>query len=160
MKKILISACLVGDRVRYDGRRVPVTAGLLKRWLQKEILLPFCPEVSGGLDTPRLSAQIVGGTGEDVLNKTACLKDMQGRDVTQSFVRGAELCLSLAKRKNIQIAVLKEKSPSCGVHTIYDGSFTEKRIPGMGVTAAILHQNGIQVFSENELDRIEDLIDF
>jgi uncharacterized protein YbbK (DUF523 family) len=160
MKKILISACLVGDRVRYDGQRVPVTAGLLKRWLQKGILLPFCPEVSGGLDTPRLAAQIVNGTGRDVLNKTACVRDLQGRDVTLSFVRGAELCLSLVKRKNIQIAVLKEKSPSCGVHTIYDGSFTETRIPGMGVTAAILHQNGIKVFSENELDLVEAAIDF
>ncbi|WP_457554073.1 DUF523 domain-containing protein [Desulfobacula sp.] len=153
MKKILISACLAGDKVRYDGRQVPLTNALLSQWDGKGLLVKVCPEVSGGLKIPRLEAQIVGGNGWDVLKGAARVIDIQGHDVTSFFIRGAEYALSIAGRFGIDVAVLKEKSPSCGVHHIYDGQFASRRIPGCGVTTAVLKQNGIKVFSENELDQ-------
>ncbi|MBU1342665.1 MAG: DUF523 domain-containing protein [Proteobacteria bacterium] len=153
MKKILISACLAGDRVRYDGKQVPFENAVLLGWHQKGLLVNVCPEVSGGMKTPRLPAQIVNGNGRDVLNGTASVMDIHGNDVTLQFIRGAEYAFSLAKKFGIQMAVLKEKSPSCGVHSIYDGNFASTLIPGFGVTAAMLRQNGIKVFSENEIDQ-------
>ena len=117
------------------------------------MLVKVCPEVSGGLNIPRAEAQIVDGNGRDVLKGKAKVLDIQGRDLTSFFIRGAEYALSLAARFGIEMAILKEKSPSCGVHHIYDGQFVSNLIPGSGVTAAMLKQNGIKVFSENELDK-------
>ena len=154
MKKILISACLEGDRVRYDGKRAHLKDSLLKEWRLKGLLVKVCPEVSGGLKIPRPEAQIVNGNGLDVLKGTAKVIDINGFDVTFSFVRGAEYALSIAKRFGIQMAILKEKSPSCGVHHIYDGQFASHLMPGFGVTTALLKQNKIVVFSENELDQV------
>lgn len=154
MKRILISACLAGDRVRYDGKTKPVTDPMIKQLSLKGLLVKVCPEVLSGLKTPRPPAQIVNGSGLDVLNGTAAVMDINGHDVTVSFVRGAEYALSLVKKYGIEVAVLKEKSPSCGVHYIYDGQFTARLIPGSGVTTALLKQYGIPVFSENELDQL------
>ncbi|MBU8911993.1 MAG: DUF523 domain-containing protein [Desulfobacterales bacterium] len=154
MKKVLISACLAGDLVRYDGKRVPLKDVLLSQWRQKGMLVKICPEVSGGLKIPRPQAQIENGNGRDVLEGKARVKDIEGNDVTLPFIRGAEYVLGLAKKYDIEIAILKEKSPSCGVHYIYDGHFVSNLIPGFGVTATILMQGGITVFSENELDQI------
>lgn len=159
MKKILISACLAGDRVRYDGKRVALTDDLLIKWNQKGMLVKVCPEVSGGLKIPRPPAQIVNGNGMDVLKERSKVVDIDGHDVTAPFVRGAEYAFTLVKKHKIEIAVLKEKSPSCGVHHIYDGRFVSNLIPGFGVTAAILKQNGIKVFSENELDQVKLLVE-
>jgi len=158
MEKILISACLAGDLVRYDGKRVPLTNILLSKWNQKGMLINVCPEVSGGLKIPRLEAQIVNGTGQDVLEGKAKVVDIEGHDVTLFFIRGAQYALRQAKKHKIEIAILKEKSPSCGVHHIYDGNFDSTLIPGVGVTTAILKQRGINVFSENELDRARMLL--
>ncbi|MCP3873521.1 MAG: DUF523 domain-containing protein [Desulfobacteraceae bacterium] len=159
MKKILISACLAGDLVRYDARHVPIKDPLVKDWSRNDLLLKVCPEVSGGLKIPRLPAQILNGNGLDVLNKKAKVIDIEGYDVTHSFVKGAEYAFSLVKKFDIKIAVLKEKSPSCGVHSIYDGHFNSILIPGFGVTAAMLRKNGIKVFSENELEQVAALLD-
>ncbi|WP_299976898.1 DUF523 domain-containing protein [Desulfobacula sp.] len=154
MKKILISACLAGDLVRYDGKRVPLKDVLLSQWSRKGRLVKVCPEVSGGLKIPRHQIQLVEGNGRDVLEGKARAVDIVGNDVTLPFIKGAEYALSLAEKYDIKIAILKEKSPSCGVHRIYDGHFVSNLIPGFGVTAAILMQDGITVFSENELDQI------
>jgi len=154
MKKILISACLAGDLVRYDGKRKSVTEPKINHLNLKELLVKVCPEVLSGLKTPRPPAQIVNGSGLDVLKGTAHVIDINGSDVTLSFIRGAEYALSLVKKYGIEIAILKEKSPSCGVHHIYDGQFAAHLIPGSGVTTALLKQNGIKVFSENELDQL------
>jgi len=153
MKKILISACLAGDRVRYDGKRAPLKDVLLAQWAGKGLLVKVCPEVCGGLKIPRAEAQIVNGNGRDVLKRIAKVLDIQGRDVTFPFIRGAEYALSIARQFDIEMAILKEKSPSCGVHHIYDGQFASNLIPGFGVTTALLRQSGIKVFSENELDQ-------
>ena len=159
MKKILISACLAGDLVRYDGKRKPLTNEWLCRWQQKGLLINVCPEVSGGLNTPRLPAEIVNGTGLDVLKGKARVMDIEGQDVTVFFIKGAEYALSLVKRFGIEVAILKERSPSCGVNHIYDGRFISTLTPGSGVTGAILRQNRIKVFSENELDQIGALLE-
>lgn len=158
MKKILISACLAGDRVRYDGKRVPVTDIRLRNWHQNGHLVKICPEVMGGLKIPRPAARIMNGNGLDVLNKKAGVLDIEGHDLTLSFIMGAEYALSLAEKFDIEFAILKEKSPSCGVHHIYDGGSDSCLIPGCGVTTAILKQNRIKVFSENELDQVEILL--
>ena len=159
MKKILISACLAGDRVRYDGKRVPLTNPALKQWQKNGVLVNVCPEVSGGLAIPRFEAQIVNGNGQDVLNGKAKVMDINGNEVTVFFIKGAEHALRVAKAHQIELAILKEKSPSCGVHCIYNGSFNSTVMAGFGVTAAILKQNGIKVFSETELDQVKCFID-
>lgn len=154
MEKILISACLAGDRTRYDGKKIELTNDFLRNLNQKGQLVKVCPEVLGGMKIPRDPAQIVNGNGQDVLNGKAKVIDCKGRDVTVFFVKGAEYALSIAKKYNIGIAILKDKSPSCGVHGIYDGNFTATIIPGFGVTTAILKQNNIKVFSEKQLNDI------
>ena len=151
MKKILISACLAGDRVRYDGKCAPLKDPLLNQWYRRGLLVKVCPEVCGGLKTPRSRARIVNGNGLNVLKQTARVFDIEGCDLTLPFVKGAEYALSLAKKYDIEMALLKEKSPSCGVHLIYNGS---KIIQGFGVTTALLKQSGIKVFSENELNQL------
>jgi len=154
MEKILISACLAGDRVRYDGKRVPVKDALLRELCLKSLLVKVCPEVSGGLKIPRSEARIMNGNGLDVLKGKAKVIDIKGHDVTFPFIRGAEYALSIAKSFGIGMAILKEKSPSCGVHNIYDGQFASHLISGFGVTTALLKQSGIKVFSENELNHL------
>ena len=155
MKKILISACLAGDLVKYDGKFVPLTNQLLCEWNGRGLFVKVCPEVSGGLKIPRLPAQIVNGNGLDVLEGKAKVMDIEGHDVTIAFLKGAENALSKVKKYNIEMAILKEKSPSCGIHHIYDGKFDSTLIPGFGVTTAILKQSGVRVFSENELEQVK-----
>ena len=105
----------------------------------------------GGLDTPRPPAEIVGGSGADVIRGTCSVCSKVGADVTTEFLRGAEKALSLAKEHRVQYAVLKESSPSCGSHTIYDGTFSGVKRAGEGVTAALLRAHGITVYSEKEI---------
>lgn len=153
MKKIMISACLAGQRVRYDGRRIPVANEWIDSLLKENGLIPVCPELLGGLDMPRPAAQIIHGTGVDVIKGEARVVDTEGHDVTLSFLKGAEQTLSIALKNHIDLAVFKEKSPSCGVHRIYDGTFSGTQIPGSGVTVALLKQHGIRIFSEHDLDQ-------
>jgi len=154
MEKILISACLLGHAVRYDGRSVPVDHPLLKTWASQGRLVPFCPEVAGGLPIPRPAAEISGGQGLDVLEGIAAVKTRKG-DVTQPFIKGAWAALRTCREEGIGIALLKEKSPSCGKRNIYDGSFTRTLISGSGVTADLLRKYKIRIFSENEIERIK-----
>ena len=145
MERILISACLVGDNVKYDGgnNKNP----LISKLLEKYELVPFCPEVEGGLPTPRHPSE---QRGEQVINDI-------GEDVTDEFNRGADLALHICLYLKIKKAILKERSPSCGVHSIYDGTFSHKVIPGMGVTATLLKRKGIEVYNEDEIPMLLDL---
>lgn len=152
MTHILISACLAGKAVRYDAKGFPVTDPRLLEGLSKKRLLPFCPEVSGGLATPRSPAEIQGGTGLDVLAGRARIVNALGEDVTDGFLLGAHKALAFAKKNRIVAAILKEKSPSCGSHTVYDGTFSGHLMPGSGVTAALFREHHIQVFNETEID--------
>lgn len=155
MERILVSACLLGQPVRYDGAaKPPRDETLLRRWRAEGRLVSFCPEVSAGLPVPRPPAEIAGAAGgEAVLDGTAQIVTEAGVDVTPEFVRGAELALAAARRAGARMAILKEGSPSCGSHRVYDGSFAGRSVPGAGVTAVLLVRHGIAVFSEDELLR-------
>ena len=142
MEKILISACLVGENCKYNGGNN--LNPKIEALLDKYDLIPFCPEVEGGLDIPRNPSEI---KGESVFMDN-------GRDVTENFLKGAKKALMLALYLKIKIAVLKERSPSCGTHQVHDGSFSNKLIDGMGITAKMLKENGIAVYSEDEIDKL------
>ena len=153
MVRVLVSACLMGERVRYDGARVPCDSAILNSWRDDRLIVLFCPEVAGNLPVPRPPAEIIKGTGKDVLEKRAGVFNSKGQDVTESFIRGAGKALEVARKMQITIAVLKDGSPSCGKTRIYDGSFSGLKRPGKGVTTALLEKNGISVFSENEIQK-------
>lgn len=152
MEKILISACLMGGLFRYDGKQKKLDHDLVRRWAAQERLVPFCPEVAGGLKIPRPPAQIVKGDGRDVLENKARVQTFTGEDVTRAFVAGALSALDLTRKHGIKIAILKAKSPSCGSDDIYDGTFENRLVPGMGVTTAVLRENGVCVFSELQIE--------
>lgn len=151
MKKILISACLLGDNVRYDGGGFELNEPILKDWLRNDLFIKVCPEVDAGLQIPRLPAEIQGGNGEDVLNGTCRVRNTAQEDVTEAFIKGAYKALEVARENGVRLAILKEKSPSCGSTMIYDGAFSGHKISGKGVTGALFAKNGIAVFSENEV---------
>lgn len=143
--RILVSACLLGISCRYDGKSKPHPAVLALQGQHQ--LIPVCGEIFGGLPTPRTPAERVG---DRVLTE-------DGRDVTQEYHRGAEEVLALARRLDCKVALLKERSPSCGTGEIYDGSFTRTLTAGDGVTAELLRANGIAVFGES---RLADLAEY
>jgi len=143
---ILVSACLLGIPCRYDGGSNPVPA--LQEMAARGRALPCCPEVLGGLGVPHPPAEIVGGGGEDVLEGRARVVNVEGQDVTEKFLQGAQAALRLALRWGIRQAVLKSHSPSCGSRHIYDGTFCGRLREGQGVTAALLRREGIEVWSE------------
>lgn len=142
MEKILISACLIGDKCKYDGHTNYTPA--YQQLLEKYELVPFCPEVEGGLSTPRKPSE---RKGDRVINKA-------GKDVTKQFVEGAQKALNICKYLDIKIAILKENSPSCGSHQIYDGNFNNKLVKGEGVTAELLRKNGITVYTESQIEEL------
>lgn len=146
LQPIAVSACLCGVPCRYDGRSKGVQYFLEQQ--QPEWLL-ICPEVSGGLPTPRIAAEIVGGDGHDVLNGRARVVTRDGQDVTQAFLRGAYRALAQLQNTEITTVVLKQNSPSCGSQSIYDGSFAGRLRSGHGVTSALLQVHGYQVLDEN-----------
>ena len=152
MIKILISACLLGERVRYHGGDAALSDTILDRWRREGRLVPFCPEVAGGLSVPRPPAEIQGAGGPAVLDGTARVVTSGGADVTEAFRAGARAALEAAVREGARIAVLKDASPSCGSRTIYDGTFAGRRRPGAGVTAALLAERQVRVFNEDELE--------
>ncbi|MDF9618471.1 DUF523 domain-containing protein [Pseudomonas entomophila] len=150
--KVLVSACLLGQPVRYDGR-ASGHPDLLQRWQAEGRVVPLCPEVAGGLPTPRPPAEIPGGQGGDVLDGQAQVVTVAGEDVSEAFLVGARQALALVRRHGIRVAVLKSGSPSCGNRLTYDGSFTGVKVTGEGVTTALLRREGVLVFSELELDQ-------
>lgn len=157
-EKILVSACLLGERVRYDGQTRLDEDGRWGRWEEEGRLVWVCPEVAGGLAVPRPAAEIVGGTGADVLDGKARVKTAAGMDVTVAFLKGAEVALQTARRARATIAIFKARSPSCGSREIYDGTYQGRLQAGSGVTTALLERAGIVVFSEEELDAVETLL--
>lgn len=137
--KILVSMCLFGEPCRYDGKSCPCEDVVLLK--EKYELILVCPEVFGGLKTPRSPAERVG---DKVISK-------DGKDVTKEYKLGAQKALELAKKNGCTIAVLKEKSPSCGCGVIYDGTFSGTLTEGNGVTAELLTKNGIKVIGESKI---------
>ena len=140
--KILISACLLGVRCRYDGRAKPLPDELFTRLADKHTLIPVCPEQLGGLPTPRADTQRVG---DEVLGK-------DGENFTKEYAAGAQETLRLAKLLGADAAVLADRSPSCGSRLIHDGTFSGVVIPGAGITAQLLREAGFKVYSEAEAE--------
>jgi uncharacterized protein YbbK (DUF523 family) len=156
VQRVLVSACLLGTPVRFDGAAKPAASTVLQRWLEEGRVVSVCPEVAGGLPVPRPAAEITAGAGgAQVLSRHARVVTARGDDVSAAFLAGAQHALQLAQQHHIRIAVLKEGSPSCGSSRIHDGKFTGTRIDGMGVTAALLHSAGIQVFSEAQFEEAD-----
>ncbi|WP_417605873.1 DUF523 domain-containing protein [Oceanimonas baumannii] len=151
MESILVSGCLMGAPVRYNGKSLGLQPHDLT-WLRQHFTIrTLCPEVAGGLPVPRAPAEIRGGAGSEVLSGAARISDSTGTDYTDPFLRGAEQALALCRLHHIKYAILAEASPSCGSRTIYDGTFTGTKIPGQGVTAALLNRHGIMVFSQHTI---------
>lgn len=138
-ENVLISACLLGVNCKYNGKNNYIES--VENLKEKYNLIPVCSEVFGGLTTPRIPSERLNGK---VINK-------EGEDVTLQFVKGSEEVLKLAKFYNVKLAILKEKSPSCGFGKIYDGTFSNTLIDGNGVTAELLIKNGIKVIGENSI---------
>lgn len=141
---ILVSRCLLGEPCRYDGQSKPVPA-LKQLEEQGHVLIPVCPEVLGGLPTPRPPAE---------LQPDGRVVNRAGTDVTAEYTAGAQRALEIAQARGCTAAVLKEKSPSCGNGQVYDGSFTGTLIPGQGVAARLLTRQGIRVLGESQLDEL------
>lgn len=145
---VLVSACLAGCACRFDGRAKP--AAEIQQLVQRGEAVTVCPEVAGGLGTPRRPAEIVGGDGADVLDGRARVVDDTGRDVTEAHLAGAAEAVRAARAAGAEAAVLKDGSPACGSRQRYDGTFSGTRRSGQGVTAAALRRAGVAVRSEQE----------
>ena len=157
---ILISACLAGRNVKYNGRNNAVP--WLCRWIERhqEQVLLVCPEMMGGLPVPRLPAEIQFSESHDgAPHKNRRVANSAGEDVTEQFLLGAAKVLELVKQHHITTAIMKANSPSCSGFYIYDGSFSGTRIAGQGITAALLTEHGVKVYSEEmlTLDLLEKL---
>lgn len=147
---ILVSSCLLGVHAKYDGT-VSNKNDLLMKYCHLGKYIPVCPEQLGGLGTPRNPVEIIGGNSCDLLAGSAKAKNNEKEDVTEQFLRGAEETLRLAKIFRVKAAILKERSPSCGVHMIYNGNFEHITLEGRGVTAELLSRSGITLYSEEDL---------
>ncbi len=158
-RKILVSACLLGMPVRYDGRGKPLAHSLLDRWREEGRVVAFCPEVSAGMSVPRAPAEIEKGmTGEDVLAGRARVVELTGGDVTEGFLAAAENALAIARKEGCRHALLIDGSPSCGSIAIYDGSFGGVKHAAHGVTAALLRRNGISVYTPADIEALAAVI--
>lgn len=137
--KIMVSACLLGENCKYNGGNN--YSEKVADFIRGHEVIPICPEVLGGLPTPRTPSEIVNGrvTASD------------GTDVDAQFRAGAQKVLALAKEAQVELVILQSRSPSCGVKQIYDGTFCGRKIPGMGVCARLLSENGFRLMDLEEL---------
>lgn len=139
MAKILVSACLLGLPVRYDGQSKAVEK--IKDLANDNVLIPVCPEQLGGLSTPRVKSEIKG----------KCVVRYDGIDVTDNYLKGANITLDIAKLNKVDYCILKSKSPSCGKDLVYDGNFNGTLVDGDGITCKLLRENGFVVYSEEDI---------
>lgn len=146
-QKILISACLIGENVKYDGGNNALHVKILEQWKEEGVLIPLCPEVLGGLSVPRSPCEVIEGTSTVICKS--------GDDVSEAFAKGARESLQIAQEAGVCMAILKARSPSCGKDIIYDGSFTSRKVNDSGITCKLLQENGIRVFSEEELENAQ-----
>ena len=144
----LISACLCGVNCKYNG--LNNYNEICNKLFASGKAILVCPEQLGGLPTPRIPSEI-RGKSLNILNNNGSVIDKNGNDVTPQFIKGAQETLQIAKKLNIKKAILKDGSPSCGVNYVYDGTFSGKKISGMGLTAQLLKESSIDVISEFEL---------
>jgi uncharacterized protein YbbK (DUF523 family) len=142
----IVSSCLAGVNCRYDGRNTEIKE--IVEMVKEGKAIPLCPELLAGLPTPRKCCELVENCGEQ------CVISSDGQDFTRNYLEGAEKTLAIARILGIDKAILKSKSPSCGFGRVYDGTFTGKLIEGNGLTAQLLVNNGIKVYSEQDLNEI------
>ena len=140
--KIMVSACLLGTNCKYSGGNNYNEKVI--EFVEGHEVIPVCPETAGGLPTPRIPCEIVNGV----------VTDANGESKDKEFRAGAEKCLKLAKEKEIDLAILQSRSPSCGVNQIYDGTFSGTRIPGSGIFASLLKENGFKVIDLEDIDKL------
>lgn len=161
MERILVSACLLGRPVRYDGRaKSHLHREILAQWQREGRVVPLCPEVAAGLPTPRPAAEIEPRRdGSDVLRGDALIREETGGDVTDQYRRGAEIALETATANHCRFALLTDGSPSCGSIFIYSGAFDGSARPGQGVVAALLGRHGVAVYSEKQIDVLADAVE-
>ncbi len=148
---ILISACLLGEKVRYDAKDLLLEDEIISQWVKRGALISICPEIAGGLKTPRPPAEI-----QHLPDKSIKVISISNQDVTESFLIGAKLALNTCQQQNIQMAILTEGSPSCGSSLINDGHFSKNKISGEGITTRLLRQNGIKVFNQHQLSQANE----
>jgi uncharacterized protein YbbK (DUF523 family) len=139
--RVLVSACLLGAEVRHHGGAATVDHAILRRWRDECRVVGTCPEVAGGLPSPRSPSEIQG----------VRIVTPEGRDVTPAFQAGAAVAVQIVRELGVRVAVLKSRSPSCGVGQVYDGTFSGRLVEGDGITAAALRREGVQVFDEFHL---------
>lgn len=153
MLKILVSACLLGEKVRYDGKDCLQSHSRLRQYIKDNRIIAVCPEMAGGLPTPRPPAEIeLNGSAEKVLRYQAKVLAKNGNDVSSEYRLGAQKTLQLAQKHHIRCAILKARSPSCGSKQIYDGTHSKNLVDGMGITTQLLSEHGVKVFDETEID--------
>lgn len=148
----LVSACLAGINCTYKGgnKSDPV----VKKLTDAGMAIPVCPEVMGGLTTPRENAEIAGGDGSSVLEGRARVISSSGKDLSAKYISGSITILDIAKRRGIHRAILKSKSPACGSGDIYDGTFRKALKRGNGVLTSLLITNGIKILTEKEVHKV------
>lgn len=150
MKKILVSECLYGGRiVRYDAEDCAETDSRFLKWKEEGRLINICPEVFGGLPTPRPDSQ---------RQKDGTIKTGAGRDVTAEYTKGAKEALRLAKENDVAFCIMKLNSPSCGSRYIYDGTFTGTKVEGQGLAVEYLRREGFMVLGEDQLEEAEKIL--
>jgi uncharacterized protein YbbK (DUF523 family) len=155
IKKILVSGCLGGARIRYNETGVDMNDSIWQRWHEEGRLVYFCPEIAAGFPIPRPAAEAVGGSAADVLAGDARVMEDTGRDVTELFITGAELAVEAALREDVALAILTDGSPSCGSTFVYSGNFDNKTKPGRGLVAELFERAGIRVFQQTDLHAAE-----
>lgn len=160
MERILVSACLLGQPLRYDGRANSSGADtILRRWAAEGRIVPICPELTAGLPTPRPPVEIADrGGGAMVLSGHARVMDVTGTDVTKAFQHAARLTVALAERHGCRHAVLTDGSPSSGSQFIYDGTFSGTQIAGQGTTTTALRAVGVTVWSERDIAALDAIL--
>ena len=145
--KLLVSGCLLGENVRYDGKNSGIKEPMMQRLKDGFEIYSFCPEVSGGMPTPRVPSEIISMEPLKVINK-------EKEDTTHFFIKGAKNCLEFCKDNGIKIALFKSRSPSCGNRYVHGGKFNKKLVEGKGVTVTLLNSHGIKVFNEEEIKEL------
>ena len=142
-----ISACLIGEAVRYDGGHKQQTQ--LKQLVDNGEAIVICPEVLGGLSVPREPSEMINGDGVSVWSGQSRVATQFDKDVTQAFKQGAQDALKILQQHGIDTVILKDGSPSCGSTEVYDGQFNGTKRQGVGVTTALFEQHGIRVYNEH-----------
>lgn len=152
-KTRLICACLLNIACPYTGKLAKKRLAGVALANAGLHLVPVCPEQMGGLPTPRKPAEITGGDGFDVLNGKGLVRTEDGEVFTDSFIRGAQAVLEIARITHARAMVTQNRSPSCSCNGIYDGTFSHTLIPGMGVCAALLHQNNLELIKVDQFEK-------